>query len=195
MRLGQAINYFCRTPVDLFDGKAWHEAEIKGSFESYARNTSQNALGVSRRIFKTPKALGPKWHAIRVPDGGVFLLADYNVDVQGGAAYNHVYQVDEAPFEIKVIAVESDKRASGVSGPTREVVRASTYGNAERVSAVGSSVFEDAEYAKFDIELPAALDGIATSECELDLDGKRFTIDEHAVVGRLLRIVGKRRTA
>ena len=195
MKLSQAIGYFSTVNLEGWDGEQWYPDVAQGSLESYDRAISQRNLGRTRRILKTVTPIEDRWQCVRFLGGeSPFILATYNVDVRDDTPYNHIYQIDEAPYVVEIVHHKTSKRASGSAGPRTDEIVATTYGGYSRATSQESETFETVNYSRFDIEIPIAMKPFIDSDAEIQMDGARFNIIEYSPRARAMTMIAARRS-
>lgn len=193
MKLAQASAYFCHTPVDLWDGQAWFQQVTKATLQVAPRTASTRSLHQRPRLLKLPQALDSKWQCARLPNGEVYVLASYNADMRGTDAYTHLYQMVEAPYPVDIARFQTTKLASGAPGAKTRTVVAQTYGGYYPGGSTASSEFDTVSYGQFTVYLPGAMGQVLSEDCELDLDGATFTIEQYGPQGISLLVTARRR--
>lgn len=182
--------------MDLWDGTTWALNEAQVSVEAYGRSTTSGSLGRTRRIAKSTRPLDDRWQCLRVAaTGQTYLIASHHTDQMHGHVYNHVYQIDEAPYPIDIIHFQTQKRASGAAGSAVPTVVGQTYGACYRSEAEGSDTFESLTYVAFEIEMPVAMKPLVTRDAVLRMNGSEFDVAEVVEADKALLVRATRRAA
>jgi hypothetical protein len=179
VKLEDATNYFRTVAADGWDGDGWSLEVIQGDFYTYDRFISDRSFGQKKRIFTTgTEAIPSQYQALRLAGGRRYLIASENVDYDDARAYNHIYQLEEAPFTAHIIEWETTLLASGIQGKASEKVLALTYCDLERVTARGSSVADAVTYAVYEVILPRGVLGLLNADRALRINNVYYDVHE-----------------
>lgn len=176
MDLNRSVRKFANVPIDGWDGSAWTTGVGKGIVEVYSRFITERTFGAVKRILMTPDPISDLYTVFRLPDGARFLRAFMNPDYFSSATYNHVYLMQQASEDCKIVSFVETTSASGVGGTQAEVKTVDLPCYRERYSATSSSAGDAVVYTRTRFLLPK---GTAVSvDDEIEIGTQRFHVNE-----------------
>lgn len=191
MELSQAAGYFNTVPLDGWNGTAWVSAVAYGDFMTYDRFLGPRTFGHLQRMYHVQgdgAELMP-YEVVRTPTGEIYIVASYNHDFRGEAAYATSFLLQEAHYTAELIEFTIVPAPSGIGGTKTENVVATYYAHMERYTSQGSDEFDIVRYGTFIFTLPMAALAELTVDMEIRIDGIKYELKE---VHRVLNVAEAR---